>query len=98
MFGNNLAFFTLWWVLFDRFETFGDWRLNDMLTLYGVVAGGWGTSIVFGGGARRIARYVLDGELDSLLIQPKPVLLHAVGSSSTASGWGDLVTGVLMLY
>lgn len=98
MAANNLAFFTTWWLLFDRFEEIGGWRLRDMMTVFGVVASGFGASVVFGGGARRLARVIIDGELDSLLVHPKPVLLHAVGSSSIASGWGDMVTGAGMLY
>jgi ABC-2 type transport system permease protein len=98
MAANNLAFFTTWWLLFERFDEIGGWRLRDMMTVFGVVACGFGLCVVFGGGARRLARMIIDGELDSLLIHPKPVLLHAVGSSSIASGWGDMVTGVGMLY
>jgi ABC-2 type transport system permease protein len=98
MVGNNLAFFTTWWLLFARFEHLGGWRLPDMMTLFGVVASGFGASVVFAGGTRRLARLIADGELDPLLVQPKPVLLHAVGSASTASGWGDMTTGLGMLY
>src|SRR5262245_54103756 len=98
MAANNLAFFTTWFLLFDRFEEIGGWRLRDMMTVFGVVATGFGLCVVFGGGARRLARVIVDGELDSLLVHPKPVLLHAVGSSSIASGWGDMATGLGMLY
>jgi ABC-2 type transport system permease protein len=98
MVGNNLAFFTTWWILFARFREIGGWRLPDMMTLFGVVACGFGLSVVFCGGARRLAHAIVDGELDPLLVQPKPVLLQAVGSASTASGWGDMVSGVGMLY
>ncbi|HKC51044.1 MAG TPA: ABC-2 family transporter protein [Myxococcota bacterium] len=98
MVANNLAFFTTWWLLFARFHDIGGWQLRDMMTVFGVVASGFGGSVVFGGGARRLSRMISDGGLDPLLVQPKPVLLHAVGSASTASGWGDMTTGVGMLY
>jgi ABC-2 type transport system permease protein len=98
MVGNNLAFFTTWWLLFARFREIGGWRLPDMMTLFGVVASGFGLSVVLAGGTRRLARAIADGELDPLLVQPKPVLLHAVGSASIASGWGDMLTGIGMLY
>jgi len=98
MVGNNLAFFATWWILFARFREIGGWRLPDMLTLFGVVACGYGLSVVFGGGARRLARMIADGELDPLLVQPKPVLLQTVGSASTASGWGDAASGLGMLW
>lgn len=95
---NNLAFFSIWWILFERFPEIGGWRLADMTTLFGVVASGYGASVVFAGGVRDLARAIEDGELDTLLAQPKPVLLHAVASRTLASGWGDLATGAGMLF
>ncbi len=96
MFGNNLIFFLVWWILLDRVEEIGGWRLADMSLLYGVVAAAYGLSVVFAGGIRELARLVADGALDPLLTQPKSVLLHVGASRSRASGWGDLVSGVLL--
>ena len=95
---NDVAFFARWWILFSRFEEIGGWRLGDMMTVYGIVAPGYGLAVVFAAGSRRLARAIVDGELDSRLTQPKPVLLHAVASSSTASGWGDVIAGAGMLW
>src|SRR5262249_24968772 len=97
MVGNNVVFFSTWWLLLARFKEIGGWKLTDVMTMFGVVAFGFGASVVFAGGARRLARAIADGELDPLLTQPKPVLLNVVGSASTASGWGDMATGVGML-
>ena len=94
---NNVGFFAIWWLLFQRFPEIGGWRLHDVLTLFGVVASGYGSSVVFAGGVRDLARSIGDGELDSSLVQPKPVLLHVLASRSVVSGWGDLATGVIML-
>ncbi len=95
---NNAAFFAVWWILFERFDEIGGWRLRDLLRLFGVVASGYGLSVVFAGGARELARAIDQGELDTLRVQPKPVLLQAVASRSVASGWGDLATGAGMLF
>ncbi|MCI0340508.1 MAG: ABC transporter permease [Planctomycetales bacterium] len=97
MFGNNLIFFVVWWILFDRVEEIAGWRLADMSLLYGLVAAAYGLTVVFGGGVRQLARLVAEGELDPLLTQPKNALLHVGASRSFASGWGDLVSGVLLL-
>ncbi len=94
---NNVAFFAIWWLLFERFPEIGGWRLHDVVTLFGVVASGYGASVVFAGGVRDLARSIREGELDSILVQPKPVLLHLVASRTIASGWGDLATGAVML-
>ncbi|HTO72058.1 MAG TPA: ABC-2 family transporter protein [Myxococcota bacterium] len=98
MAGNNFAFFTMWWILFARFKTLGSWRVDDMLTLFGVVAPGFGLAVALAGGARTLARGIVDGELDPLLVQPKSPLLHWAGSASAASGWGDLASGIGMLW
>ena len=95
---NNLAFFSIWWLLFERFPEIGGWRLHDVLTLFGVVASGYGVSVVLAGGVRDLARAIGEGELDSALVQPKPVLLNLVASRTIASGWGDFATGLGMLW
>lgn len=95
---NNLAFFAFWGILFGRFREIGGWRLTDMVTLYGVVACGYGLAVALLGGTRGLARAIHDGQLDPLLVQPKPVLVQAVASTSQASGWGDVATGVGMLW
>ncbi len=94
---NNVAFFTTWWILFERFPEIGGWRINDVLTLFGVVASGYGAAMVLAGGVRDLARAIVEGELDSCLVQPKPVLLHLLASRTVASGWGDLASGLGML-
>jgi ABC-2 type transport system permease protein len=98
MIGNNLIFFATWWIFFRRFDDVGGWRFDDVAVLFGVVSAGFGLCVVFAGGVRDLARTIVDGDLDSLLLQPKPVLLHAAASRSDASGWGDLATGVGMLW
>jgi ABC-2 type transport system permease protein len=94
---NNLIFFVTWWIFFDRFSSVNGWELGDMAAIYAVCAIGFGASVVFGEGARHLARQIAEGELDSFLAQPKPPLLQAVASRSMAAGWGDIVTGVLLM-
>ena len=95
---NNVFYFSIWWIFFDRFEEIGGWRIADMAALYGIVAGGYGLAVLFAGGVRDLARQIIEGDLDVLLTQPKSVLLQAVGSRTIASGWGDFSTGALFLW
>src|SRR5690606_26028258 len=94
MAANNLIFFAMWWILFERFEEIGGWRIGDMLALFGVVASAFGLAVVFGGGVRDLARTIIEGDLDAVMTQPKNVLLHVLASRSSASGWGDVGSGV----
>src|SRR5262245_62973044 len=69
MVGNNLIFFTTWWIFFRRFDDVGGWHLADLATLFGTVAAGFGLCVVFAGGVRELARVIADGDLDALLLQ-----------------------------
>ena len=91
---NNLVFFTVWWIFFDAFEEVRGWRLGDMALLYGLVATAFGGVVVFAGGVRDLALRISEGELDALLVQPRSVLVQAIGSRSFASGWGDMLSGL----
>jgi len=97
MIANNMIFFVMWWVSFDHFDEVNGWRIEDMLAIYGMVAGSFGLSVVFGAGARDLTRLIVEGDLDSFLSQPKSPLLQTVASRSQASGWGDLVTAFLLM-
>jgi ABC-2 type transport system permease protein len=94
---NNVLVLATWWILFDRFEHIRGYRMTDMLVMFGVAATGFGLSVVLFGGASELSRKIVDGDLDALLSQPKSVLLRALASRSTASGWGDIVSGIFML-
>src|SRR6202521_5531789 len=83
---NNVTFFVFWWVLMRRVPELRGWRLGDIQVLFGVVAAGFGTAVTVAGGVRHLGRFIDDGELDTLLTQPQPVLLHALGLRSQASG------------
>jgi len=94
---NNVMFFTTWWILFSRFDDIGGYHMADMLLLFGVSAAGFGLAVVLCGGMLELARAIVEGELDALLAQPKSVLVRAVASRSVASGWGDVVSGLVFV-
>lgn len=94
---NNVLFFSTWWLLFARFDSIKGYRLDDMLVLFGFSAAGFGLGVTLCGGGLELARTIADGELDAFLAQPKSVLLRAIASRSQASGWGDLVSGCVLL-
>jgi ABC-2 type transport system permease protein len=97
MLANNVVFFTVWVIFFDRFESIGGWRLGEMALLYGIVAGAFGLTVVVAGGVRDLPRAIVDGDLDAWLAQPKHPLFAALGCRSIASGWGDLVSAVALI-
>ena len=57
-----------------------------MQLLFGIVAVAVGLAVTVAGGVRHLGRLIDDGELDTLLTQPQPVLLHALGLRSQPPG------------
>lgn len=97
MVANNLIFFTVWLIFFDRFDEIRGWRLGDMALLYGVAASSFGLAVILADGVRDLARMIVEGDLDAYLTQPKPVLLQAAASRTLPSGWGDVISGAVLI-
>jgi ABC-2 type transport system permease protein len=94
---NNLTFFVFWWALMRRVPVLRGWRLGDVQVLFGIVAAGFGLAVTFAGGVRHLGRFIDEGELDTLLTQPRPVLLYGLGLRSQASGVGDVLSGMAFI-
>ena len=94
---NNGIFFTFWIVLLSRVPQIRGYTLGDVAVLYGIVAVAHGLAAFVAGGIHYLARTIHDGELDTLIAQPKPTLLYAIGLRSQPSGLGDIVSGLLMI-
>jgi ABC-2 type transport system permease protein len=93
---NDAMFFSTWWIIMRRFGSVRGWRLEDVMCLFGVSAGGFGLCVVLFGGIYDLARKVQEGELDTFLTQPKSVLFQALACRTQPSGWGDLAAGIGM--
>jgi ABC-2 type transport system permease protein len=94
---NNLLFFVFWWVLFERFEELRGWRIGDVAVLFGVSAAGYGLAAIVAGGVHDLARRIEAGELDPMLTLPRSVLVQAACARTRPDGWGDVVTGFVLV-
>jgi ABC-2 type transport system permease protein len=94
---SNLIFFSFWWIYFRNFQSIKGWSLQDMACLYGVVTGSYGFFCVFFGGARFIARMIHEGDLDAYMIKPTSLLIQILGGKSIPAGWGDILSGFVMV-
>jgi ABC-2 type transport system permease protein len=90
---NNVTWFVFWWVLFKRIGSLRSWQVDDVVLLYGLCAAAFGLMQGFTGGVRHISRWIDEGELDPLLVQPKSTWLYAVCSRSQPTGFGDVISG-----
>ena len=94
---NNFSFFVFWWVLMHNVSTLRGWRLADIELLFGMVAAAFGLTVTLAGGVRHLGRFIEEGDLDTLLTQPRSVLVYALGMRSQPSGFGDLISGIIFI-
>lgn len=94
---NNLTFFVFWWALMRRVPVIRGWHLGDVQLLFGLVAAAFGLTVTVAGGVRHLGRFIEDGDLDTLLTQPRPVLVYALGLRSQPSGIGDIISGAFLI-
>jgi len=94
---NNFTFFVFWWVLMRRVTTLRGWQIGDIQVLFGIVAAAFGLAVTVAGGVRHLGRFIDEGDLDTLLTQPRSVLVYALGIRSQPSGFGDLISGAIFI-
>lgn len=93
---NNVVWIFYWGVYFTKFPIVNGWELTDVMMMWAVGAGGFGLSAVLFGNCYAMAGMIANGQLDTYLIQPKPVLLHVLVSRMSVSAIGDVVFGLLL--
>lgn len=95
--GNNLIFFSVWWIFFRQFNDIAGWQIKEMTVMMAVGTGGYGLMQICFGGVRQLSRTIIQGDLDPFMTQPKNLLVHIIGSRSLAKGWGHIATTFLLL-
>jgi ABC-2 type transport system permease protein len=93
---NNAMLLFFWWVLFNRLPSLQGWDLAGVMTLYGVVALGFGVANVVCGNSFQVARTITSGDMDYYLALPANPLVHMLVSRMSLSAWGDMVFGLVV--
>lgn len=91
---THLIYFPVWYVMFSFAPSIGGWTLQHAFLAYGISIACWGIVALTMFGLRTLPQQIDNGELDSYLTLPKPVLLSAALSTSRNSGLGELMAGV----
>lgn len=91
---NDGMWIVFWTLFFSRFPVVRGWRLSDIVTMWAVVAGGFGLATgIFGNSRPEGARVIVEGRLDYHLSLPKSPLLHFLLGSISVTAWGDVLFG-----
>ncbi|MBN1954016.1 MAG: ABC-2 family transporter protein [Anaerolineae bacterium] len=93
---NDLMLLFFWWILFQRLPTLQGWDLGGVMTIYGVVAFGFGLAHVACGNAFRVAQVIASGDLDYYLTLPADPLVHLIVSRMSLPAWGDILFGLVV--
>ena len=97
MLANNLAYLSFWAIFFARFNGLAGWTLRDQAITYGTVASGFGLAAILAGGTHELGTRIAAGGLDSWLLRPRFALTQAATFRMRLSGFGDLLTGPVLL-
>lgn len=95
---NNSAFIFFWWILFNNVPTIGGYTFRDEMLLWALSSSSFGLCFVAFGNVSRITKMILNGELDTYLLQPKDPIVNILCSKTIVSAWGDTLYGVLMFF
>ncbi|KAB3529146.1 ABC transporter permease [Alkaliphilus serpentinus] len=93
---NNSTFIFFWWILFSNINTIGGYGFKEVMGLWAIASTSYGLSFVVFGNIRRLSQMIINGELDTYLLQPKDVLINIISSSTVISAWGDIFYGIIL--
>ncbi len=94
---NNGTFIIQWLLLFSLKEDIGGYQLKDVMVLWALAAGTYGFAHILFQRAYFLPYLIINGKLDSFLVQPKNVLLSIISSGTNTSALGDMIYGYLVI-
>lgn len=93
---NDIMWLIFWLAYFGKFQVIAGWGRDEIVTLWAVVAAGYGLGTAVCGNIFRLAGMIVRGEMDFYLSLPKPVLPHALVSRMNLTAPGDILFGMLV--
>lgn len=94
---NDGAFIVQWLILLKLKPEIGGYTLREIMLLWGLAASTFGLSSILFAKAFSLSELIINGKLDSFLVQPKNVLLCVITSATSTSAIGDLLYGLILL-
>lgn len=95
---NNSAFIFFWWILFNNVPSIGGYGFREEMMLWAISSTSYGINFVIFGNVNQITRMIMNGELDTYLLQPKDPLINLVCSKTIMSALGDTLYGVIVFF
>lgn len=94
---NNATFIVQWAILLRLKDNVGGYTMGEIMLLWGLVASSFGLSHILFARAFSLPDLIINGKLDSYLVQPKNILLSVITSATDTSAIGDFFYGLLIM-
>lgn len=94
---NNASFIIQWIILFSIKEEIGGFTIKEVILLWGIAASTYGIAHLLFYKAFNLSDLIINGKLDTFLVQPKNVFLSVITSDTSISAIGDLIYGYICL-
>lgn len=95
---NNAAFIVQWIVLYGIKDNIGGYGLNDVILLWALASGTYSVCFIFFAGCQSLPNLIMNGKMDSFIVQPKNILLSAITSKTKISAIGDLIYAYILFF
>ncbi len=91
----NDSFWLIFWLyFFERFAVLDSWNSSDVVTMWAVVAAGFGIAHGIAGNAISLSTVIIKGQLDTWMLYPRSILPHLLVGKMHVTSWGDVVFGI----
>lgn len=94
---NNASFIVQWIILFSLRDDIGGYTIKEVILLWGMASGVFAISHLLFYKAFELPDLIINGKLDSFLVQPKNVFLSVISSDSSVSAIGDFIYAYICL-
>lgn len=94
---NNASFIIQWVILFGLKEDIGGYTIEEVMILWGLAASSFGLSRILFARVFSLPELIINGKLDTYLVQPKNVLLSMMTSATNTSAIGDFIYGIAIV-
>jgi ABC-2 type transport system permease protein len=88
----------LLWIIFTQTPDLNGWSKEEVILLFGMVAGALGLSELFFNHIWMVPSYIVMGDLDRLLTYPVNSLYFLLITRPELHSFGNLVTGLVLSY
>lgn len=94
---NDASFIIQWIILFSIRDEIGGYTIKEVLLIWGMAANTFAISHILFYKVFEMPQLIIDGKLDSFLVQPKNVFLSVITSDTSISAIGDLIYAYICL-